>query len=282
MLENIPPRFRELLEKEAIPSGNAAYRLVPFMRCRAAADETGISCRKAELFALELGICPSRYERNMGTLGLDGQRKLLESRVAVVGLGGLGGLIAEMLARAGVGRLTLIDGDRFSENNLNRQQLCTESDLGRGKADVAGERIRALNGAVETRLVSEYLDESNVSACIGDAQLVIDALDNNGTRRIVSRYCGDAGLPFVHGAIGGLWAQAGIFRPGDRTPWDAVPDMPDRGVELSAGNLPFTAAFAASVETALAVEALTGIAAVESAVLHWFDLGDLSVQRISL
>lgn len=236
----------------------------------------------AELFALDLGICPSRYERNMGTLGLAGQMRLLESRVAVVGLGGLGGLIAELLARVGVGRLTLIDGDCFSESNLNRQQLCAESDIGRSKAEAAGERVRALNASVETRLVSEYLDESNVSACIGDAELVIDALDNNGTRRIVSRFCGDAGLPFVHGAIGGLWAQAGIFMPGDRTPWDAVQDMPDRGVELSAGNLPFTAAFAASVETALAVEALTGIVDVKSTVLHWFDLGDLSVQHISL
>ena len=82
-------------------------------------------------------------------MGIDGQARLLSSTAAVVGAGGLGGLIIELLARFGVGRLILIDGDTFTEDNLNRQLLCREGDLGRKKIERAVERVREVNSAVE-------------------------------------------------------------------------------------------------------------------------------------
>ena len=108
--------------------------------CREAASLSGLSVREAEIAALRGGLCPARYERTIGTFGLEGQARLLESCAAVAGCGGLGGWITEILARAGVGRLILIDGDVFDENNLNRQLYATEENIGEPKAAAAAER----------------------------------------------------------------------------------------------------------------------------------------------
>ena len=81
----------------------------------AMARDSGLSPREVEIEALQWGAIPERYQRNMGTLGIDGQLKLLNSSVAVVGAGGLGGSVIELLARVGVGRLKVIDHDVFSE-----------------------------------------------------------------------------------------------------------------------------------------------------------------------
>lgn len=117
----------KLLKERALRIDGHPYSVVSIKDCQEAALLGGISTIDAEILALSTGICPMRYERNIGTFGFDGQKRLLESSAAVVGLGGLGGLITELLARAGVGRLVLADGDVFSESNLNRQLLCNES-----------------------------------------------------------------------------------------------------------------------------------------------------------
>ena len=83
-----------------------------------------------EIAALKQGVIPCRYLRNIGTIGPDGQIKLLQSTVAVVGAGGLGGTAIELLARQGVGHLIIIDNDRFAEQNLNRQIMSREGNLG--------------------------------------------------------------------------------------------------------------------------------------------------------
>ena len=102
-----------------------------------------VSRREVEIAALQMSMLPERYRRNHGTVGWQGQIRLLQATVGIVGAGGLGGWIIEGLARMGVGRLIVIDGDVFEENNLNRQAGCTESTLGRPKAQVMAERVAA-------------------------------------------------------------------------------------------------------------------------------------------
>ncbi|HET89732.1 MAG TPA: HesA/MoeB/ThiF family protein, partial [Chloroflexi bacterium] len=116
-------------------------RIIRRQRVHDLARQYDASIREVELAALEEGVVPWRYVRNVGTMGVAGQSTLLHSTVAVVGLGGLGGYVVEALARAGVGRLMLIDGDRFEEHNLNRQILSSEARLGQAKADVARRRV---------------------------------------------------------------------------------------------------------------------------------------------
>lgn len=275
--------FEELVRKQSSPSENGKYSTIPFRTCRDIADGLGMTYRDAEIAALRLGVCPSRYERSIGTIGIEGQIKLLESRVAVAGLGGLGGLIADLLARAGVGHLILIDGDDFSESNLNRQILCTEADLGRGKAEVAFERASAINDAIDVEVIGLYIEsDEDAEYFLSSADLVVDALDNNKTRKIVSDRCKKNNIPFVHGAIAGLWAQAGVFYPTDRTPWDTIEDLPDKGAELETGNPPFTPAFCAAVQVALAVEVIAGMGDVKGGVLRWYDLCDWGIEMVGM
>ena len=121
-------RLSDRVESVALAEGGV--RIIRHQQVRELASETACSIRDVELAALRGGIAPWRYVRNLGTIGLDGQAKLLQSAVSVVGLGGLGGYVTEALARMGVGRLVLIDGDVFEEHNLNRQLLSGESVLG--------------------------------------------------------------------------------------------------------------------------------------------------------
>ena len=254
--------------------------LVPLGAVREAARCWGVSPREAEIRVLEAGACPARYERNLGTLGREGQLRLLRSAVAVAGCGGLGGYLAELLARAGVGRLVLADGDVFGESNLNRQLCCTEADLGRPKARVAAERVGRVNGAVEVRVLEAYVDEAGADAFLEGCDLAVDGLDNQTARRVLHRACGRRGIPFVHGAIGGFWAQVAVFRPGEPSLWDLWGDGPDRGVELRTGNPPFTPALAAAVQAAEAVKLLTGVGTPLRGTLLWFDLAEGTSQSL--
>ena len=111
--------------------------------------------------ALEQRIIPERYQRNIGTVGIDGQMRLLRSKVGVVGAGGLGGLAIELLARMGIGSLVVIDSDSFTASNLNRQLLSLEGGLGAGKAETAARRVKEINGAVEILPLQQQADASN-------------------------------------------------------------------------------------------------------------------------
>lgn len=256
-------------------------RIVPFVVCREAAREAGISPREAEVLALENGICPSRYERNIGIFGMDGQARLLRSRAAIVGCGGLGGWIAEILARSGVGELVLFDGDTFDDSNLNRQLFANEENLGMAKADVAAARVRLINGAVEVAAHTLRLDESNAPQLLRGSDVVVDALDSNSSRREVFLACRGLGVPFVHGAVGGFFGQVGVFYPGDKPLW-MEDGTPDKGVEAEIGTPPFTPPFVAALQAAEAVKILAGLEGQLCGSLLWFDIKRYESQNIKL
>jgi|ADurb_Gel_03_Slu_FD_contig_123_17863_length_6723_multi_12_in_1_out_2_5 molybdopterin/thiamine biosynthesis adenylyltransferase len=260
---------------------DGGIKTVPFSVCRKIASDFGIKPRDVETAALSNGICPERYRRNIGTLGISGQMKLLGSRVAVIGCGGLGGWIIELLARAGVGEIVMVDPDVFDENNLNRQLFSTEDNLGRPKAVAAASRVAAVNGAVETFPVVEFLDENNGRRILEGAAIAIDALDNNKGRKNTYAACCSLGIPFVHGAIGGMFGQVGVFYPGDIPLWDND-DVPDKGVETKTGNPPFTPAFVASLEVSEAIKFLTGSEKGLKGEFIWFDLAEMESQRIKI
>lgn len=249
--------------------------------CREAASESGLSLRDTEIAALRCGLCPSRYERTIGVFGLEGQARLLESCAAVVGCGGLGGWIIEILARAGVGRLILVDGDVFDENNLNRQLYATEENIGEPKAAAAAARVGRVNSSVIVECHEIFINESNGLNIISPAGVVLDALDNNVGRREVFGLCRRLGIPFVHGAVAGLFGQAAVLRPQDRPLWE-IADAPDRGIELTTGNPPFIPPLIASVQAAEALKILAGLEGQLEHALLWFDLGRGDMQRLRL
>ena len=256
-------------------------KVIPFQTCRKIASEIGSKPRDVEVSALKNGICPSRYQRNIGTIGIGGQIKLLGSRAAVIGCGGLGGWIIEMLARAGVGEIVMIDPDVFDDNNLNRQLFSTEENIGKSKALAAAERVAAVNSAVDTFAKITFLDEINGRELLEGSSVVIDALDNNRSRRNASIICRELGIPFVHGAIGGMFGQVGVFYPCDRPLWESE-DVPDKGVETETGNPPFTPAFVASLEVSEAIKILSDAENGLKGELVWFDMADIGSQRIRI
>ncbi len=157
-----------------------------------------------------------RYARHimLREIGGPGQQRLLNARVALVGLGALGGPAALYLAAAGVGTLRLIDDDSVSLSNLQRQVLFTTSDVGRPKTEAGGERLAGINPdlKIETRAVR--LSPENAENLLAGADIVIDGSDSFATRFAVNAACHELGLPLVSGAVGRWNAQVSCFKSG--------------------------------------------------------------------
>jgi len=165
---------------------------------------------------MDSGLEWQRYSRQLliEGFGPEAQVKLHEAKVAIAGVGGLGGLVAIYLAVAGVGTLKLIDHDRVELSNLNRQILYTEEDIGKKKCDVAGERIAILNKEISVEATGETITDSNVLRLVGNCDLIVDAMDNFPTRFLLNRAAVQKGLPFFHGAVSGFEGRATTILPG--------------------------------------------------------------------
>lgn len=155
-----------------------------------------------------------RYARHivLKEIGGVGQRRLLASHVAVIGAGGIGSPVIQYLAAAGIGRLTVIDDDSVSLDNLHRQTLFGTGDVGRDKIGVAGEAVARLNPDVRYVGKQARLDSRNAPDLIGDADVVVDGSDNFATRLAVSDHCTAARIPLVSAAIGQFQIQVGTWR----------------------------------------------------------------------
>jgi len=227
-----------------------------------AARSQDVARRKAELVALDVGICPLRYMRNIGTLGIEGQKKLLQSRVSVVGVGGLGGAAALGLARAGVGELVLVDGDVFTEDNMNRQEFSDENVVGSSKVEVAARRIRDVNGAVDVTMVEKVVDELELRVVLTGSDAALDALDNITTRFELQRAAQKHGIPLVHGSVAGFIGQVSTIMsqdPGLTAIYGPEEDAPDRGIELESGTPPGVVGAVANIQVAEILKILTGV-----------------------
>ena len=159
----------------------------------------------------------SRYSRQelFAGIGREGQARLGRARVVVVGCGALGSVASEMMVRAGVRSLTVVDRDFVEESNLQRQSLFDEADvaLGLPKAAAAETHLRALNAGVEVRGVVTDLVSDNADALLAGADLVLDGTDNFETRFLLNDVCVRAGIPWVYGACVGSYGLALLVRP---------------------------------------------------------------------
>jgi len=224
------------------------------------ARQYGQTRRDVEIAALAAGILPVRYQRNHGTVGWEGQIRLLEATVGIVGAGGLGGWIVEGLARMGVGHLIVIDGDVFEENNLNRQAGCTEAALGRAKAQVLAERVAQVNPATSITPHVTWLTEHNGRELLEGAQIVVDALDSLPARMTLQGIARDMQVPLVHGAIAGYTGQVTIIFPEDpglASIYGPGP-YPEHGIETTLGNPTATPMMIAAWQIQQVVKYLVG------------------------
>lgn len=200
----------------------------------------------------------SRYMKNQDSISPREQEMLWDAHVLVAGAGGLGGFLIEMLARVGIGRLTIVDGDRFEPSNLNRQLLALEGTMGRSKAEVAGERIRAINGKIRCDIVPEFLTEETFVVHSDGVHLVADTLGGLAAHLALLHACRKTGIPLVTGSVAGWTGIAATVlggRSGPELLWQGT-DKDD--AEKVLGSLAPVAGLVASVQCTEIIRFLTG------------------------
>ena len=204
----------ESAESHVAPDGKT-YPVISLKTTASLSSSQGVPAKDVEITALKQGVIPCRYLRNIGTVGLDGQIKLLQSTVAVVGAGGLGCTVIELLTRQGIGHLIIIDHDRFTEQNLNRQIMSTEGNLGQYKVIAAAKRVKEINSATTVTTFRERLTGENAQSLLAGARVVVDGLDNLSSRLVVEQACRQLAIPYVYASIGGFNGQLMTIFPED-------------------------------------------------------------------
>jgi molybdopterin/thiamine biosynthesis adenylyltransferase len=266
------------------PDGSA-YQSLGLADALDLARRQGRDLYQIDSAALQQQILPERYARNTQSLSITDQYRLLDSRACIVGLGGLGGPVAEGLARIGVGRLHLIDGDCFEEHNLNRQRFAHTGNLGQPKPQAARDAIARINPAVSVKTSPVFLNATNAEDLVEGAQVVIDGLDRLDTRLILQQACRRLKIPLVSAAVAGATGQLTVIFPEDIGLEGLIGDVDEssaRGAETYLGNLPFTVSALASLEVAEAVKVLLGREGLLRNRLLLFDLMEPYFEVISL
>lgn len=221
----------------------------------------------------------------MDEIGLDGQRKLKNAQVCLVGVGGLGSSIAIQLASMGVGRLRLVDMDVVEASNLQRQQLYGVDKVGYPKVEAAAIRLKQLNPYVEVKALPLALTPVNAERIIEGADVVVDGLDRMSPRYALNRACFKEGIPYVFGAAITQVGNASTIIPGE-TPClecfhggiadDEMPSCSVVGVHPSIINV------IASIQVTEVTRIILGRQPDLASKLLYCDLHDLSFQKIRL
>ncbi len=276
--------IRHAATKRRFPNGDA-YRGLDLTDAERLAARRGASLKAVEIEALENDILPERYVRNMNALTPADQIALLKSTVCVVGLGGLGGFTAEILARIGVGRLILIDGDRFEQSNLNRQLFSRPDLLDRPKVQAAEDRVRAVNAAVDVVAHETFLEPENAADLLADADAAADCLDTLKSRFVLQDAARACGVPLASAAAAGAIGQVTVVFPEDpglETIYGAEGRTMARGAESSLGCLPHGVALVASAECSEIVKILLKKGNLLRNQLLVIDLTDNTFERMAL
>ena len=221
----------------------------------------------------------------MKELGNKGQRKLAKSKVAVVGVGGLGTVSSLYLALAGVGHLKLIDQDTVESKNLHRQILYTIDDRYYPKAEIAAEQLEKLNPLVKAEAISENLHAGNIEKLLSGVDCVVDGLDNMLTRYLVNRTCVKLGVPYVFGAAIGIEGNLSVFAPPNTPCLECIlPNLLDSDLQKCStrgvvGATPGTIGAMQAMET---IKVLTGIGTPLFGKLMVCDFNDMTFTTIDI
>lgn len=219
-----------------------------------------------------------RYLRNKKSITESQQDMLSQCHVVVLGCGGLGGSVAESLARIGVGKLTLVDNDVFVLSNLNRQRFSTSKTIGRSKVEVAKDKLFEINDQVEVVSKKVFINASNIDELTEGCDVIIDALDNFETRMILEN--ANLDVLIISAAVAGYNGWLTMSKPGYRNIKHLCSDV-NKGVEQTFGNLSFTVNILAELEVNLAIRSLLG----EDVSLHGFyfvDLRTFEIEKIKI
>jgi molybdopterin/thiamine biosynthesis adenylyltransferase len=221
----------------------------------------------------------------MKEIGAEGQRRLREAKVAVVGVGGLGTVSSLYLALAGVGYLRLIDQDTVEVQNLHRQILYTVNDLRYPKVEVAAQRLQRLNPLLKVEAVSENLNAGNAEKLLADVDVVVDGLDNMLTRYIVNRACLKHGIPYVFGAAIALEGNLSVFSPPETPCLECVmPNLSDADLQTCStrGVIGATPGIIGAMQAMETAELIVGTGSTLKGKLMVCDFSDMSFATVDI
>jgi adenylyltransferase/sulfurtransferase len=233
---------------------------------------------------------PERYSRQVRFpgIGQDGQRKLLESKVTLIGCGALGTVLANALVRAGVGHLRLIDRDFIETNNLQRQILFDEADVAANlpKAEAAARKLRVINSGVTIEPIVTDVDRTNILDLAHDADLILDGSDNFEVRYVINDAAVKLGKPWVYGGCIGSHGQTMTILPGDtpclRCVFEAAPAPGEAGTCETAGVLGPIVNIVASYQAAEAFKIIAGRLDTVNRDLVYIDVWENVNRRIKI
>jgi adenylyltransferase/sulfurtransferase len=221
----------------------------------------------------------------LSELGRKGQRKLVQSKVAVVGLGGLGTASSLYLALAGVGYLRLIDQDTVETDNLHRQILYSPDDLSYPKVEVSSKKLKKANPFVKVEAIPENLNEGNVERLISGVDCIVDGLDNMQTRYLINRACVKLRIPYVFGAAIGMEGNLSVFAPPETPCLQCVFPNVDDSELLSCdvrGVLGATAGIIGTLQAMETLKVLTGMGSTLKGKLLICDFSDMYFAAIDI
>jgi molybdopterin/thiamine biosynthesis adenylyltransferase len=218
-------------------------------------------------------------------LGQKGQRKLGESRVAVVGVGGLGTVSSLYLALSGVGLLRLIDQDIVETRNLHRQILYTSDDVDYPKAEIAAQRLEKVNPLIKAEPITENVHAGNAERLVKGMDLVVDGLDNMASRYLINRACVKFKVPYVFGAAIGMEGNLSVFNPPETPCLECVlPHLSDNELLKcdTRGVLGVTPGIIGTLQATEAIKVLTGVGEPLKGKLMICDFNDMYFTTIDV
>ena len=217
-----------------------------------------------------------RYSRCIPALSEEELALLRTRKAAVIGCGGLGGFILEMLARIGIGSLAFADPDVFEPSNLNRQRFSSELTIGEGKAMEAELRLREINSDVKLEAFPVPFSRETAGRILEGCDIVLDALDSGSMRRVLADECSARNLTLVHGAVSEWSAQVCTVPPGS-----GIMDLlySEQDVPERISSLPFLPPLCASIQVSEAVRFLAGKPCALEGVILFLDAESMTVQK---
>lgn len=234
--------------------------------------EAGVSLKGVHGAALASGIWPERYVRNAGSFSCAEQRRLLEAVVAVAGCGGLGGYIAQLLARMGVGELRLFDPDSFEASNLNRQVFASGETLGLSKVEATRRALHAINPATSVLACPLDVTGEEAKKILTGSDLIADGLDTLGDRTRLFQRARELAIPMVHATLSGFEARVMVLWPDGPSFGDLFGSEADAPAEALLGTPAVTPAVAAGFQCAQIVRVLLGHLSPATASMAHIDL----------
>jgi adenylyltransferase/sulfurtransferase len=218
-------------------------------------------------------------------LGKEGQKKLSKSKVAIVGLGGLGTASSLYLALAGVGHIHLIDQDTVELHNLHRQVLYSPEDLHYPKVEVSAKRLTKINPLVKVEPIPENLNINNVEKLISKVDCVVDGLDNMRTRYLINRACVKLRIPYVFGAAIGIEGNLSVFAPPETPCLECIfPNIEDSNLLTCdvRGILGVTPGIIGTMQAMETIKVLTGMGSTLKGKLMICDFSDMYFTTIDI